>query len=163
MSTIIEVAERVRKLAQNIEKQVAAIIDNTKEEIVKKNRQQLLDGVKSDGTELTPSYLNDPYFKTREAAQRYSDFKDKITPSNKRKKGTPNLYINGLYHNSIKIDVRGEIFKIQSTASIGSDIERKYGENVYGLTTESTRAYIRETFYPLFKQYIEDTTQLKLE
>jgi hypothetical protein len=163
MSTIIEVAERFRKLSQNIEKQISTIIDDTKEEIVKKNRQQLLDGIKSDGTEITPSYLNDPYFKTKEAAQRYSNWKDKITPSNKRKSGTPNLYINGFYHNSIKLDVKGEIFKIQSTASIGNDIERKYGENVYGLTTESTKAYISETFYPLFKQYIENTTQLKLE
>lgn len=160
MSTILTVANRIMQL--NLEKEVPAIIDRTKEEILAKNREQLLEGRKKDGTELTPSYLNDPYFKTREAAQRYSNWKDKITPNNKRRSGTPNLFIIGSFHNSIKIEVKGDVFDIYSTYPEAGDIENKYTEQIYGLNKENKTAYIAETFFPRLKTYIESTTKLKL-
>lgn len=163
MNTIIDVAERIKNLALHIEKEVSVIIDNTKEQILIKNKQQLMEGVKEDGNEITPSYLNDPYFKTKEAAQRYSNWKDKITPNSKRKSGTPNLYINGFYHNSITINVRGEKIIIESKESIGKKIEQKYGDSIYGLNETNNQLYIKETFFPALKTYIEETTQLQMK
>lgn len=163
MNTIIDVAERIKNLSIHIEKEVSVIIENTKEQILIKNKQQLMEGIKEDGSEITPSYLNDPYFKTKEAAQRYSNWKDKITPNNKRKPGTPNLYINGFYYNTIKINVRGEKIIIESKESIGEKIEKKYGDAIYGLNEENKQSYIKETFFPALKTYIEETTQLQMK
>lgn len=163
MNTIIDVAERIKNLSLNIEKEVSVIIDNTKEQILIKNKQQLMEGIKGDGNEITPSYLNDPYFKTREAAQRYSNWKDKITPNSKRKSGTPNLYINGFYHNTIEINVRGEKIITENKTTIGKKIEQKYGDTLYGLNETNNQAYIKETFFPALKTYIEETTQLQMK
>ena len=99
------------------------IIENTKEQILIKNKQQLMEGIKGDGNEITPSYLNDPYFKTKESAQRYSNWKDKITPNSKRKSGTPNLYINGFYHNTIEINVKGEKIITENKTTIGKKVK----------------------------------------
>lgn len=163
MNTIIDVAERIKNLSLNIEKEVSVIIDNTKEQILIKNKQQLMEGIKGDGSEITPSYLNDPYFKTKEAAQRYSNWKDKITPNSKRKSGTPNLYINGFYHNTIEINVRGEKIITENKTTIGKKIEQKYGDTLYGLNETNNQAYIKETFFPALKTYIEETTQLQMK
>lgn len=163
MNTIIDVAERIKNLSLNIEKEVSVIIDNTKEQILIKNKQQLMEGIKGDGNEITPSYLNDPYFKTKEAAQRYSNWKDKITPNSKRKSGTPNLYINGFYHNTIEINVRGEKIITENKTTIGKKIEQKYGDTLYGLNETNNQAYIKETFFPALKTYIEETTQLQMK
>jgi len=163
MNTIIDVAERIKNLALHIEKEVSVIIDNTKEQILIKNKQQLMEGIKGDGNEITPSYLNDPYFKTREAAQRYSNWKDKITPNSKRKSGTPNLYINGFYHNTIEINVKGEKIITENKTTIGKKIEQKYGDTLYGLNETNNQAYIKETFFPALKVYIEETTQLQMK
>lgn len=117
-------------------------VANTKEEMLDLNLEQMMEGKTKEGTDISPSYLEDPYFKSRESAQRYSDWKDKITPNPKRKKGVPNYYINGQYHSSIEIEVNGESIDFSSSFSGAADIAQKTGGKLFGLNAEKRVPYI---------------------
>src|SRR5687767_5255993 len=80
-------------------------IEGTEEEIRQYNLQQLLDGKTNQGIDISPTYLEDPFFKTREQAQAYSDWKDRISPRSNRRSGVPNLYINGYYHSTREVKI----------------------------------------------------------
>lgn len=159
MITIADMERRALALKQSIETLTVKAIDQTKEQLLEANRDQLYDGKNRLGQDITPGYLDDPYFKTKESAQRYSDWKDTITPNPDRTKGIPNLYIVGTYHKSIKIDVSG--LSIVYTATFrGEDIERKYGENIYGLGGERKVRYTQGVLKPVYYSLIKD--QIKL-
>lgn len=130
------------------------------DEFARKNREQLYDGKKSDGQDLSPTYLEDPYFKTKEAAQRYSDWKDKITPNSKRKKTVPNLYINGAYYRSRSVQVTGDTIVYTATFK-GAEMENKYGKEINGLGGEYKEVFIEETLSPTFKAKVEEQVNKK--
>lgn len=119
-----------------------------------------MEGKGRDGTDLSPTYLEDPYFKTKEAAQRYSDWKDKITPNPIRKSGVPNLYINGFYHNSIGLTITSTSLNFVSKSYMGSDIERKFGERIHGLNTEKRIIYVSGFLRPDFMTKVRSELQL---
>ena len=50
-------------------------IEEYGDELVDLNRDQMLLGRNAEGEVLTPSYLEDPYFPTQEAAQAYASMK----------------------------------------------------------------------------------------
>src|SRR5687768_15227200 len=90
-------------------------IEGTEEEIREYNLQQLLDGKTNEGIDISPTYFEDPFFDTYEQAKAYSDWKDRISPMSKRRPGVPNLYINGFYHSTIKVEVQGDKINYNST------------------------------------------------
>lgn len=114
------------------------------------NQEQLLEGKLSSGEDITPTYFDDPYFKTPEAAKKYSDWKDKITPNPKRKSGTPNLFIIGTFHRSLGLEVEGENYSYVSTFEKEIDIVRKFSEEIYGLSEEKREILIEEKLEELF-------------
>jgi hypothetical protein len=148
MATLSDLKKRLLSLKGKELTLASEAIQENDEKILSLNRQQLFDGKKSDGSDLSPTYLNDPYFKTREAAQRYSDWKDKITPNSKRKKGVPNLFINGYFHNSIEVDIDKKGLSFSSN-ELGIDIVPKFGGDIFGLNSES-RVELNKTVEPLF-------------
>lgn len=112
------------------------------------NKAQLYAGKNKDGQDLSPKYIDDPYFKTREAAVRYSNWKDKITPNSLRTPGVPNLFIIGTYYNSWKTRVAGTRIEIEATSDNAKSIEDKFSNDVYGLDDENMKKY-RELVDPL--------------
>jgi hypothetical protein len=103
------------------------------EEITFLNRAQMYDGKRNDGRDIFPTYYDDPYFKTRQDAIRYSDWKDKITPNSKRTQGVPNLVINGYFYNSIDVKVEGNDITYHTNADFSPDIISKFSEDIFGL------------------------------
>lgn len=140
MRTINSLLKAVEKIQIQLVCEIA--VDQTKENLLSLNRQQMFDGKTETGGDISPSYLEDPYFKSRESAQRYSDWKDKITPNPKRKKGVPNLFIVGTFHDSISIEVAGSSIKFQSSFEKASAIVSKFSGNIYGLGGEYKADYI---------------------
>ncbi|MGN6416147.1 MAG: hypothetical protein ACTHMC_01555 [Pseudobacter sp.] len=140
MVTAKALLEKYRRV--NVEMVTSESVNNTKEEMLELNLEQMMEGKTRTGEDITPSYLDDPYFKSRESAQRYSDWKDEITPNPKRTPGTPNYYINGMYHGTIKITVNGDKIEFNSDFPGARDIERKSGEIIYGLNAEKREEYI---------------------
>jgi hypothetical protein len=138
-------------------------IEGTEEEIRQYNLQQLLDGKTNEGLDISPTYLEDPFFKTREQAQAYSDWKDKISPRSNRRKGVPNLYINGYYHSTREVIIVGDKIVYRSAyGEIFTDIEEKF-KNLNGLNRDSRAKYIPFVLRPAFKHLIEAATGLKMK
>lgn len=123
-------------------------LQESDDRILSLNRKQLFEGKKSDGLDLTPSYFDDPYFKTRESAARYSAWKDKITPNSKRKSGTPNLYINGFFHNRIEVIIDERGLRFTNDWEKTKDIKEKFGPNIFGLNSDS-KVELNKTAAPL--------------
>lgn len=138
----------LRRLQQlDVEQAAQQSVANTVEEVLQYNLEQMMEGKRQDGEDISPSYLDDPYFKSKEAAQRYSDWKDEITPNPKRKKGIPNLYIVGAFHGSIRATVSGGIIKFDSSFPEAEEIEAKF-DKIYGLNAEKRTVYIAEHLRP---------------
>jgi hypothetical protein len=161
---MITIAELIRRISSvNLRTLTVESIDDTKEDIVVKQREQLFDGKLSTGEDITPSYLDDPYFKSKESAQRYSDWKDKITPNPKRKKGTPNLFINGYYHNNIYVKVGKDEIVYDSDADFSDKVEQKYSKKILGLEDERKSEYTFQNFWPVLKHKLEGITKLSFK
>lgn len=132
-------------------------IDQTKDDLVELNREQMMEGKNKFGQNLTPSYFNDPYFKSAESAKRYSAWKDKITPNPNRPSGTPNYFINGAYHRSIKATVQGGKIVVDSDFKGASNIESK-ATGIYGLSAAFKVRYIdilKPVFNNLFREKLK--------
>jgi len=140
MVTAKALLEKYKRI--DVESVAEQSVDNTKEEMLALNLEQMMEGKTRTGEDITPSYLDDPFFKSRESAQRYSDWKDKITPNPKRKKGTPNYYINGTYHDSIEIQINGDSIDFASSYQGAANIEKKTQGKLYGLNAEKRVPYI---------------------
>lgn len=152
MATLQQIKAKFLKLqGREVELAVQALQESD-ERILSLNRQQLFDGKTSQGEDLFPTYFDDPYFKTKEAAERYSNWKDKITPNPNRKKGVPNLFIIGTFHNSIEVDVSNKGLSF-SASFLGDKIVRKYGGEVFGLSKDR-RIELNRTTQPLFMSKI---------
>ncbi len=156
--TIKGLNSRLKKMNTN------NIIDETMKEnldaLEAKNRDQLLAGKNRSGDDIFPTYLQDPYFKTPQAAQRYSDWKDKITPGHGRKSGVPNLYITGQYHKSRNISISGDVIHYEATF-LGPEIDKKYGSQVAGLGGDFKKEFISETLRPTLNKKITNAIGVK--
>lgn len=111
-------------------------------------RQQLLRGKGSDGQDLTPGYLEDPYFKSKESAMRYATWKWNNSPSTGRNFNAPNLYINGYYHSKLKVFVGANGFIIDALVKFAEDINRKYNGKSTKLGGEFREQFIWKNFRP---------------
>ena len=110
MATCLDLIENLNSL------DLAAIATDitlrNKGEIVKDVKNQLWDGQKPDGSDITPSYLDDPYFKTQKQAMGYANWKMKLSRNSRRNKYAPNLYINGYFYSTIDVKVNKGIFDV---------------------------------------------------
>lgn len=141
-------------------KQVAAdSLSESKGEFIALNQEQMLEGKTSLGDDISPSYLEDPYFKTKESAQRYSDWKDDITPNPKRKKGVPNLYIIGSFHNSLEMEVKKDEYVLSAGYKDAASILGKF-HDVLGLNDEKREQLIEEKLEPVFFEKLHEETGL---
>lgn len=137
-------------------------MEGTEEEIRQYNLQQLLDGKTNDGSDIHPTYQEDPFFKTPADAQAYSDWKDRISPPSNRKSGIPNLYINGWYHSTRRVVIEGG--KIIYSSSYGDEhnFDEKY-KNLDGLNPESRKKFIPFVLRPVFNHLIQQAIGLKMK
>lgn len=145
MATIKGLYRKAKKL--DIDKSIKSALEKTKDDLLSLNKLQLLEGKTRLDTDITPSYFDDPYFKSPESAARYSAWKDRITPNPRRKKGTPNLFIIGTYHSSLDIIFRGDTISFPSSFRGAEDIRRKFRE-IFGLGGRFKIEFINEKLRP---------------
>src|SRR5690348_16537616 len=141
-----EAIRRLETLGQVLEGAAVEAIEDTATDIIDLNQQQLFSGRLSDGSPVSPTYLEDPYFKSQESAQRYSDWKDQITPNENRPRGVPNLFINGRFYESWRIRATATKVTFDSSDPNAPDIEEKFGEKIYGLDDEHMNEYRQKSF-----------------
>lgn len=152
---------RIEQVRQLLAPATAGVIEDTSTEFIALNQKQLYSGQLNDGSPLSPTYQEDPYFSSPEAAQRYSDWKDDITPDSQRAPGVPNLFINGRFYQSWSLSVTPKKITFQSSDPNAADIEEKFSVRIYGLNEDHMRQYRLTVFWPQFKREIMSRTQLK--
>lgn len=138
----MKISDAIRKLERlDPEKALSDAVSQTLEQYEEFNKDQLYAGKDKHGNDLSPTYLNDPFFKTPASAQKYSDWKDKITPNSKRKRGVPNLFINGRFYHSWAVKLAGTAVVTVASDPSASKIEGKFSNNIYGLDEEYMKKY----------------------
>lgn len=134
MSTALQILEKLQKVDVNLSAQVA--IEETANAATDAQRNQLAQGLMSDG-----SYLPDYSFR--------SVFQYNKPP------GPIKLYDQGDFYRGILIDVRGDIFIIESADFKNNMLQNRYGKGILGLGSEARSAYIL-TLRPAFIKRIKD-------
>lgn len=159
MATVHQLRERLQ--AVNIREIALELYEKHSKEFERANRKQLWNGKKADGTNITPSYSNDPYFKTRKQAEAYArwKFSGKYSQGTTRDKDTPNLYINGYFYSTIVLSVSEKpVLVVNDT--FGSQVESGH-PGILGVGRENLKEIAQKYFLPEFYDYLEKTTQLK--
>jgi hypothetical protein len=133
---IATLQRNIVSILKNIDEMVMEAAGKHEEFIVASNRSQMWDGKNVNNEPIKPSYSEDPYFKNPGAAQRYAEWKYKITPSSKRDKDTPNLYITGPFHRSIELVKNKGFLQLTTKTSMGQKIISKFS-NVLGLIPDN--------------------------
>lgn len=112
------------------------------QDIIEQQRIQLLEGKNSDGEDMHPYYTEDVkpsgYFRTKESAQRYADWKQQLSYpySVKRNPNAPNLYITGVFHGDLNAELGSDSVAIVPDTAYAANIMAKYGRNAFGLCVE---------------------------
>jgi hypothetical protein len=151
--------KRLQKINLNNELSNVLRLQLIQNKILNLNRDQMWEGKDTRGIDIEPSYLDNPYFKSQEAAENYSVWKQKITPNPKRNKYAPNLFITGYFHNSLNITfVSNTALKIYSAVPLASKILSVH-KNVLGLNIEKI-SELNTTVRPLFVRKIRKTIGL---
>lgn len=168
MATIKAFTDNFKSFYDTLHDAITEEVNNTKDVLLNLNKDQLLYGRDADGNLLAPTYLNDPFFKTKAAAERYYKMKQRLEASHisrirfgniqlfaPKPSDVPNLIVNGMFQDRFVINVSGKSFTIDSSYIDGDDINNKYKGRVYGLAPVSKefyyRHYVRATIFRHYK------------
>lgn len=169
MATIFELSKNFKRLINGFEKEALSCMAENIPIFEEYVREQLFHGINGRGKPLRPTYPNDEFFRSPDAGRwkkngkGYMNWKMQLQPNNKgtnylnlspKKNDTPDLYIRGDFHKSIKGKATEKGVMIGSNASFAGDVERKYGNIIYGLSPEAKRRYIDTKLYPRLKSYV---------
>ncbi len=112
--------------------------------------EQLYSGLNGEGQHLSPTYDDDPYFKSKQQAEWYKEWKRRITPPESGQKlflpprpvEVPNLFINGTFYFSIRTRREAESLKVYTGGfRDGPAIERKYGASIFMIGMEGKQYF----------------------
>lgn len=149
MATISGVLNRLK--AFDASNAATTAIIETKESIADLNATQMFKGLRSDGSEILPSY-------------------SELTIQLKKAKGQPTdrvtLHDTGSFYQGIKVEVTGEKIDITSTDEKTEKLNKKYSKsrgNIFGLNNESKSEYINGFLRREFKNKVEAATGLKMK
>lgn len=166
---IRELIRKYTKIQENI-KNIPAVINGIvardKDILLSLNRDQMLLGRNAEGEVLTPSYLNDPYFKSNLQAEVYARMKYKLEQEHKARienptlypdkdKDTPNLIVTGPFQDNMFILPEGESFIIGSSYRDSNDIENKYNNLVFGISPESKGYFYKNFIHPALLKLLQ--------
>lgn len=157
--TIRDYLNNARKVRDAIPKTIVDALMKEEHRIVAMNQQQLYDGKTILDTDIHPLYTEDTFFKTPKQAYGYIKWKQKITPNSNRNPNSPNLFINGYYHESLGLVQEGQMVYIRSKTggTLGAEITNKYA-NILGLYKVHQEKVDFEIVYPalgvLYAKYL---------
>lgn len=145
MSTALQLRERIRAMDIDVISQNS--LEETKDDIVKKQKEQLLQGLNAKGEKIG-----------RYRSNKYARAKNQMNPL--AGLGVPDLKLTGAFHSGINIQVNTETFKTESTDSKGPELEAKYGKEILGLNEESKDEYVKESLRPEFIKRVRQASGL---
>lgn len=131
MGKLLQLSEKLKTI--DIEAEVLSIIDEIKPQLIDLNTSQLFSGVDAGGFLLKPSYKDTAY----------AEFKKHLNP-----KGVVDLRLTGSFYE--KWFVSAEKFPIffGSKDDKTTDLESKYGKDIFGLTKHNLGIISKRTILP---------------
>lgn len=161
---IYQVDQIISRIAAGFGQTCLECMQDNEEAFTKIVKEQLFSGIDGEGRELTPGYLDDPYFdrvrwfhwedgKMYHGAQGYQEWKKDITPPTPgqligypaRSVGAPNLYIDGTFYGTISAKALPDGVQIYTDSETGMKIEQKYGATIFGIA-DLGREWFNETY-----------------
>lgn len=138
---------------------VGDVVSRERGVLLSLNKDQMLLGRNTDGKPFRPTYLNDPYFKTREQAKAYAAMKKKLESEHharienptlypEKSPNTPNLIVTGPFQDGMFITTDTKSFLIGSTYADSDEIESKYDNLVFGISPESKKFFYEHYIHP---------------
>lgn len=137
-----EMLERFQSL--DVDRAIKMTIGQTRDLIIDKNQDQLMQGIRSDGTEITPAYT---YF-TREKKKEKGRDPDIVT-----------LYDTGAFFRDMFVDVGSDVIEIDSMDNKSEELKDKYGEKIFGLSGDSRHRYVSDAM-PVLIEKIKEILKL---
>jgi hypothetical protein len=119
-------------------------------EILEQQRIQLLEGKDSQWKDMHPFYSEDikprGWFNTKESAKRYADWKQTISYpySVQRKSDAPNLYITGVFHDDLGLELGADSVKVIPDTAYAANIMAKYRTEAFGLSMAKWKVIFEE-------------------
>jgi len=135
MSTIHEMLRRVKTI--DLQTIGIGIVVDSKNEIVDKNKAQLMDfGIDKNEKKLKP-YSNPAYARRKNTRNPFPGL------------GTPDLYNSGAFQRGFTLRILGKnSFEIFSTDDKNGLLKEKYGSAIFGLTKDSKEEFATEVMQP---------------
>lgn len=165
MGTILSLKQKFDDL--NTDKICEEVMTANLQDLNDINLEQMYDGKTNEGKDITPSYLDDPYwYENGEkrggfgAALAYSAWKDRITPNPRRSQDTPNLFINGFYYRSRLLSIADGKINFNSNWSEGNSIDDKY-QNINGLGGIYKIDFVNTFLRPVFGAQMQSQIGIK--
>lgn len=144
MTTVTDLQQRLKKLDIHFEAEEA--MNNTADDILSKQKDQLLHGVRADGS-MIGKYKSQVYAAKKHAMNPLPGF------------GNMDWKLTGDLHKALFVDVRRDIFVIDSADSKTGSLIQRFGDPM-GLTKQSQSDYMEQRLQPQFMQQVRIVTGL---
>lgn len=123
MTDVVQkLANSIQSFDQETDQMVMGIVKDNEGLVLEMNRNQMYSGKDGNGVEISPGYADS-------------------TIARKRRKGNPydrvTLKDEGDFYRLLDLKVGNDSFLIQSNDTKSVYLERKYGDDIYGLDSES--------------------------
>ena len=144
MATLTTHLKQLDKTAQNVEKEAYRIIAAAQKEITALNTNEQLykKGIDAEGRKLKPDY----------SRVRYARAKHKFNPLPGY--GTPDLKLTGSFYKQWYLVARNKQIEFFSSDAKADKLQDKYGENIFGLTSENERLLNEEILLPRLVEWL---------
>lgn len=126
--------------------------------IAELNRWQMGKGLGYDG-EYMPSYLNDPFFETRQQAVGYMLYKKKVSPNTQKPVDIIDYYVNGYTHDRVVATISGsDVTMIANVEWMDKMIQNR----ALGLNEASLKELRSEMLYPMMVLELKERIGLEM-
>ena len=126
MGTITPLLEKIK--AFSVSEIASKAITETSETAADLNAMQMFIGIRSDGKEINPQYS--PF--TIQEKKKKGQVSDRVT-----------LQDTGAFYKGLGAKANGDIISFFSTDEKSGKLEKKYGKQIFGLTNENKKIYIK--------------------
>lgn len=140
MKTILGLYRQIEKL--DVKAVAVEALKETTDNYEGHQVEQLFDGKKSDGRDITPFYSDYTIAEKKAKGQPY----DRVTLADTLK-----------FYEGIHVDVQSDRLIVDSSDSKSPMLQKRYGQKIFGLGGEYKRRYVAEDLRPAFIRKIRLT------
>lgn len=145
MASLLQIKARV--LNVNIRAIAETAIEETKQDIIDRQQEQLRYGFNAKGQKIG-KYKNEAYARKKNAMNPLAGL------------GNVDLKLEGNFVKAIKVDVTPDVYRIESTDSKSAELTEKYGEDIMGLDADHKKGYVNQDLRPVFMKKVREKIKL---